>query len=142
METTDTSNSLVDGNIQFWAVGSSFGGTEDQTKDFIKNNYWRDGWGLSGDDRNKDILLQIKKGDILIMKSSATKGVGHATSFTKVKAIGKITGKANHYTFLVKWYETKLLPKDFDDIWYSKTIEKLRSDELLKFVKDFIKSSH
>jgi 5-methylcytosine-specific restriction protein B len=129
----------IESPIQFWAVGSSFDGTDDKTKDFITNNYWRDGWGLSNDDRNKEILVQIKKGDILVMKSSSTKGKGHLTSFTKVKAIGKIKGRVNYYTFLVTWYDTKSLPKDFDSIWYSKTVEKLREDVLLSYVKDFIK---
>jgi 5-methylcytosine-specific restriction protein B len=141
MEIIDNFKFPAEEGVQFWAVGSSFGRTEDQTKDFIKNNYWRDGWGLVKDERNKETLMHVKKGDILIMKSSSTKGTDHKLSFTKVKAIGRITGKANYYTFLVKWFDTNPFPKDFDSIWYSKTIEKMRADELLEFAKDFIKTA-
>ena len=138
MEIIDNFALPEEDGVQFWAVGSSFGGTEDQTKDFIKNSYWRDGWGLNNDDRNKETLLLVKKGDIIIMKSSSTKGTNHKLSFTKVKAIGRIKGKANYYTFLVKWFDGMTFPKDFDGIWYSKTIEKLRPDELLQFAKSFV----
>lgn len=125
--------------VEFWAVGSSFGATDDQTKDFLVNNYWRDGWGIINDERNKGELVQVQKGDYLVMKSSATRGRGHNISFTRIKAIGKITGKANYFTFFVKWFSGKPFPKDFDNIWYSKTIERLREDELSRFVKVFIK---
>ncbi|MBP8114445.1 MAG: hypothetical protein KAY50_03750 [Chitinophagaceae bacterium] len=125
--------------VEYWAAGSSFGGTRDQTETFIENGIWQDGWGKSGDDKNKQILSLIKKGDYLFMKSSATHGVGHKISFTKLKAIGEVIGKIkdNYYTFRVKWYVNNL-PKNFDGIWYSNTIEPMRDDEMLKYGKSII----
>ena len=75
---------------EFWAVGSSFGGVRDQTKDFLIKGYWQDGWGKSDDNRNQEILSLIKTGDYLLMKSSSTKGADHSISFTKLKAHNKI----------------------------------------------------
>jgi 5-methylcytosine-specific restriction protein B len=126
----------------FWAVGSSFGGTKDYTNFFLSKSIWEDGWGKSGDPVNKPTLDMIKKGDYLLMKSSSTKGTGHKVSFTKLKAVGKITGrvKHNYFTFLVDWnvINRDIFPKDFNGIWYSKTVEAMRNDEMLNFVKRLI----
>src|SRR5258708_14677092 len=106
---------------QYWAVGSSYGGTRDQTSKFLANSQWIDGWGVSKDDRNKSILEQVQTNDILAMKSSATKGLNHAITFTKLKAIGIVLSKMNYYTFSVKWYRTERFPLDFDGLRYAKT---------------------
>jgi hypothetical protein len=123
---------------QFWAVGSSFGGKNDQTSKFISNDQWIEGWGLSNDERYKSILETVQVGDVLAMKSSGTKGLNHLMTFTKLKAIGIVLGKVNYYTFSVKWYNSKSFPLDFDGIRYSKTIEQLRSDDIFKYVTSFI----
>src|SRR5258708_40302286 len=88
---------------EYWAVGSSFGRTDDQTIDFLENSYWRDGWGLENRGNNKTKLMQVNTGDYFIMKSSATRGINHAISFTRVKAVGKIIDRTNWFTFSIKW---------------------------------------
>jgi len=124
--------------LQYWAVGSSYGGTDDQTNRFLSNSAWIEGWGEHNDDRLKPILETVNVGDVFAMKSSATKGVNHHLTFTKLKAIGIVTGRSNYFTFSVKWYNSKRFPLDFDGLRYSRTIESLRDDYLLKFVKSFI----
>ena len=123
---------------QYWAVGSSYGGVNDQTKKFLVENVWIEGWGLSDDNRNKRVLDEIQIDDILAMKSSATKGAGHSITFTKLKAIGIVTDRINYFTFTVNWLDTNNLPIDFDGIRYGKTIEPLRNDELLKYIKGIL----
>lgn len=123
---------------QYWAAGSSYGGTDDQTEKFFANAFWIEGWGLIKDERNKSILDNIQIGDILAMKSSATKGANHSITFTRLKGIGIIIARINFYTFSVKWFNSKRFPLDFDGIRYSKTIELLRDDDLCKYVKSFI----
>ena len=123
---------------KIWAVGSSFGGTRDQTGKFLQNNEWVEGWGLSNNDRYKKILDLISVNDYLVMKSSATKGTNHSITFTRLKAIGKVIGKENYYTFMVNWLSTEKFPIDFDGIRYSKTIELLREDNLMTYVRQFI----
>ena len=111
----------------FWAVGSSFNNSnDDKTKYFIENKIWFDGYAADDDDRNIKILDKIKKGDILLIKSSSTKGINHKTTFTKLKAIGIVIDKKNQYTFHIDWLNTNKLPIDFDNISYRKTIEEMR----------------
>lgn len=126
----------------FWAVGSSFNNSnDDKTKYFIENKIWFDGYAADDDDRNIKILDKIKKGDILLIKSSSTKGINHKTTFTKLKAIGIVIDKKNQYTFHIDWLNTNKLPIDFDNISYRKTIEEMRDDEMLKYAKEFINNN-
>lgn len=126
----------------FWAVGSSFNNSnDDKTKYFIENKIWFDGYAADDDDRNIKILDKIKKGDILLIKSSSTKGKNHKTTFTKLKAIGIVIDKKNQYTFHIDWLNTNKLPIDFDNISYRKTIEEMRDDEMLKYAKEFINNN-
>lgn len=129
----------IDVSRIFWAVGSSFNNSnDDKTNYFIENNIWFDGYASDNDYRNIKILDEIKKGDILLIKSSSTKGINHKTTFTKLKAIGTVIEKKNQYTFHIDWLNTNKLPIDFDNISYRKTIEKMRDDEMLEYAKEFI----
>lgn len=129
----------IDVSRFFWAVGSSFNNSnDDKTNYFIENNIWFDGYASDNDYRNIKILDEIKKGDILLIKSSSTKGINHKTTFTKLKAIGTVIEKKNQYTFHIDWLNTNKLPIDFDNISYRKTIEKMRDDEMLEYAKEFI----
>ena len=126
----------------FWAVGSSFNNSnDDKTKYFIENKIWFDGYAADDNDRNIKILDKIKKGDILLIKSSSTKGTNHKTTFTKLKAIGIVIDKKNQYTFHIDWLNTNKLPIDFDNISYRKTIEEMRDDEMLRYAKEFINNN-
>lgn len=72
--------------MNYWAVGAVHGDTDV----FLGNGIWYDGYAEDGDDRNRDTLERVAIGDLLLMKSSATKGVGHKLSLTKLKAIGSL----------------------------------------------------
>lgn len=123
--------------VNYWAVGASFGGDNDVSEDFIKNEEWYDGYANNnGDERNKTYLEKVNVNDILLIKSSATKGTNHKTSFTRLKKVGIVTEKVNYFHFKVKWLNVPDLPKDFDNIYYGKTIEPLREDEIYNFIKN------
>lgn len=126
--------------MKYWAVGSSHNKI-DITKDFLKNSRWYDGYANDGDDRDRDFLSKVQVGDIILMKSSSTKGKGHKTAFTRLKGIGRILSKRNYYDFEVKWLEDNSLPLDFDDIAYRTTIEPMREDEMLIYAQKTIKES-
>ncbi len=126
-------------NRNYWAVGATFGGTDDVSDEFKENNEWFDGYADDGDDRHKGWLEKMQIGDVLVMKSSATKGPGHSTSFTKVKGVGVLLSKHDYYHFQMKWLDIPGLPMDFDDISYRKTIEPLRNDDLSEFIKPYVK---
>lgn len=123
---------------KFWAVGASFN-TEDMTEFFINENIWYDGYGVNeNDDRNIKELNKIKEGDILLLKSSSTKGANHTISFTRLKAIGIVVDKENQYTLNVDWIHICEPYIDFDNISYRATIEEMRNDEMLEYAKEFI----
>lgn len=122
---------------KYWAVGSSWS-SGDQVSRFLSEGVWEDGFMLNGDERNKSLLKKISVGDILLLKSSATKGIGHKISFTKLKAVGEVTDRINDSTFSVDWKTSDELPKDFDGIGYRSTVEKMRNDDMLKYVKNFL----
>lgn len=121
--------------MKYWAVGASQSG-QDLSNDFIEKGIWYDGYQ---DDTYKKQLESVNIGDILLLKSSSTKGTGHSISFTKLKGIGKVISKVNCYQFNVEWFKIEKLPLDFDGLYYSRTIEKVRDDELMKFTHDQIK---
>lgn len=121
--------------MNYWAVGASWDGTEDVSLEFIEKGIWYDGYAANGNDKNKYALENIAKGDFILMKSSATKGAGHAITFTKLKAIGEVIEKENYYSFKIKWFSIAGLPIDFDGISYRKTIEQMRDDEMLDFAQ-------
>lgn len=126
--------------MNYWAVGASFRGTDDKSQDFLRNGIWYDGYADKGDERNKPTLEKVNVGDILLMKSSATKGSGHLITFTKLKSVGIITEKDSYYRFKVKWLQLKELPRDFDGISYRITIEEVRNDALLTFSRQIIQT--
>ena len=137
---TETQEELT----QFWAVGSTSVGNKDFTKFFIDNKLWEDGLAKSGNDINKPLLDQIKKGDYLLMHTStAKKGKEPSRTKSKLKAIGKVIGrvKDNYYTFFVSWdiKDPAILPKEFNDIWYNKSIESMKVDEMLRYARKLIK---
>lgn len=136
-EITD-STGISDTEPNFWIVGASFGRADDRTTDFLAQHYWQDGWVKAGNEKNKEISQQIKKGDFLVLKASSTKETRHAAAATRLKAIGKITRKLNSYTFSVNWFEDPKLPRNFNGVWYGKTVEALHNDILLEYVRDFV----
>lgn len=126
--------------MQFWAVGSTHGG-EDLTQYFLANELWYDGYAKSNaDDRNRKLLDSVKVGDILLVKSSSTRGPNHSISFTKLKAIGQVMNKDTYYSLNIKWLDVKELPVNFDNIAYRKTIEPMRVDEMLDYAKKKVAS--
>jgi MoxR-like ATPase len=123
--------------MKYWAVGAAHGST-DVSKDFLDQGIWYDGYAEDGDDRNRNTLNEVAIGDLILMKSSSTKGANHSITFTKLKGVGKVISKDDYHYFKVKWFDIDELPMDFDGISYRKTIEPLREDEMLDFAQSII----
>ena len=126
--------------MNIWAVGSTFGGVQDVSKNFLSEGFWFDGYAEKGDNRYKHFHSKIELGDILVLKSSSTKGKGHSISFTKIKGLGKIISTISLHKFKVKWYDVPGLPRDFDGLWYSQTIEPVRNDSMRQFVYEILET--
>ncbi|GHT46677.1 hypothetical protein FACS189440_05220 [Bacteroidia bacterium] len=126
-------------NRNYWAVGCNRGGNDDVSQEFIDEGKWFDGYAANEDERNRNILEQINIGDILLMKSSFTKGTNHDITCTRLKAFGKIFAKEDYYSFKVEWIDNNL-SEDFEGISYRKTIEIMRNDTMLQFVQEKIQN--
>lgn len=77
-------------SVNYWLVGFTFKGSESQIERFFSDCIW-DSW--YNDDNNSDqnllkLAKSIKKGDVLILKSTSTKGMKHDIPFLRVKGIG------------------------------------------------------
>ncbi|MEF8812031.1 MAG: hypothetical protein V5A47_13980, partial [Bacteroidales bacterium] len=117
--------------MNYWAVGAAWGSTEDVSKEFIDQGIWYDGYAEKEEDmRYEKYWKQVKLGDVLVMKSSATKGKDHSIPFTRIKAIGHVTEKIKPHYCRVKWWDIPELPIDLEGIAYRNTIEPVRNDAL------------
>lgn len=87
----DSSNNSSD-SMKCWLVGYSFGGDGSQLGRFFEEEVWE---GVFKDNKKSDQkLLQIAKtvhkGDVLILKSTSTKGSNHDKPFIRVKGLGVV----------------------------------------------------
>ena len=129
---------MKNNKINYWAVGYAWESTGDQRERFFNDGIWEEGYLSHGDTRFKADLDEVAIGDILLLKSSATKGKGHSTSFTKLVAVGEVLDKISESVFSIEWLTPNTLPREFDGISYRKTIEKMRNDEMKKFAERII----
>ena len=125
--------------MNYWAVGSTFDGKEDISNDFFSKKEWYDGYAENGNLQYKNYLTKVEVGDILIMKSSATRGQGHKITFTRIKGVGIVKEKKDWYWFGVEWINLSEEALDIDGVSYRKTFEPLREDILKDYVIKLIK---
>ena len=115
-----------------WAVGAMWtdeNGSVDKTEEFIANDIWEIGW----DDTNAQFkqLSKINLGDVLLLKSTSTKGKNHSISFMKIKNIGIVESTSDGGSKLrVKW-QKNMLSYDVDGFSYRKTIEPVNNPKVI-----------
>ena len=133
----------------YWLVGYSFGSSNSQFDRFITSSIWEGRFddGSSYDQKLLPLAKSIKKGDVLILKSTSTKGEKHEQAFLRVKAVAvvlsdvipdKIEGGTS-CVCNVKYYGIK--DCDFDDpalASYRKTIHE--ADNKAKPLIDYANS--
>ncbi|WP_257978727.1 AAA family ATPase [Vibrio parahaemolyticus] len=124
----------IDNNINYWLVGASYGGGDDQTERFLQDGVWQNGY----DDRYLEQVKQVKAGDRIAIKSAYVRtrseslpfdNRGHPVSTMKIKAIGTVT--KNHGDG--QWLDVDWQPIDQEREWYFytalKTIWKLNKSK-------------
>ena len=90
----------------YWLAGTRFSNKE-QIDNFVENHYWEG--GQVPQSYIMSAIKSVKKGDVLIAKSSWTKGSNHSTPCLGVKAIGLVksdmtlTDTENWYRCDVDW---------------------------------------
>jgi hypothetical protein len=85
---------INNGDRKIWLVGYTFNASESQFERFLKENIWQ---GIFMDESKSDqhllkLAKTIKAGDVIVLKSTGTKGTKHDQSFLRVKAIGIVQG--------------------------------------------------
>lgn len=133
----------------YWLVGYSFGSNESQLQRFVNEGIWESKHddGNKSDQKMIPLAQSISEGDVIILKSTSTKGSKHDQPFMRIKAVGIVmsnitTSKIENSTVCrcsVKYVSTE--EKDFDGSVYGsyrKTIHK--SDGKLKDVIEYVNS--
>ena len=77
----------------YWLVGYNYGSTNSQFDRFIKDSIWEGRFNddSSSDQKQLSLAKNIKTGEVLILKSTSTKGIHHDQPFLRVKAIATVT---------------------------------------------------
>ncbi len=74
----------------YWLVGYTYGETDSQLDRFVTEGIWE---SIYEDDKDSDksllkLAMGIKAGDVMILKSTSTKGPDHNQPFLRVKCVG------------------------------------------------------
>lgn len=74
----------------YWLAGYSFGGDKSQIDRFVDDGIWESWYDETkpGDQKLLAEAKTIKEGDIIILKSTSTKGPNHDQPFMRIKAVG------------------------------------------------------
>jgi DNA polymerase III delta prime subunit len=82
---------------QYWLLGHAFGSTNPQFDRFITEGIWEGRFDENKpvDQRQLALARRIKVGDVILLKSTATKGANHDIPFMRIKAVGLVTDKVN-----------------------------------------------
>ena len=136
----------TEGRKYFYA-GFSFGGSDSQLDRFINDGVWEG----SGNKTVNNLIQKVKKGDILILKSSSVKGTKtqNPIPFIRISAVGIVQSEvkpienSEHYGFNVRYI--KVEPKrDFDGNQFGKyrqTLHLCNDKEVIDFVNPIIEQS-
>ena len=136
-------------NKKYWLLGHAFGKNNPQYERFILNVIWEGGFDVRKpvDQRQMSLARKIKIGDIVLLKSTATKGVNHDIPFLRIKAIGIVksvmneidNGDSHLFKCEVKYLSTD--DKDFEGASYGAYRQTVHeADEKVKAVLEYANS--
>lgn len=123
-----------EGEMNYWFVGDCFLGTESQLDRFRKDSLWEGRFDekKKRDRKQLELARGVAKGDVLIVKSTSTKGKKHNVPFLRVKAVGVVMNdveikKVDGLTYCkcdVDYYGDE--ERDFEDAHLSSFRETIR----------------
>lgn len=132
-------DSATDGR-SYWFAGYAFGGSDSQLDRFLADGCWEG----KGDRSTNDLIEQMRKGDVILLKSTSTKGKEHDKPFIRIKAVGVIESDAGqtasgHYMFKVRYITCE--EKDFDGNTYGRyrrTLHLCNEPEIMEWVNSLL----
>ena len=129
-------------NVKIWLVGYTFGGDKSQLDRFLQESIWEGGFDNIKDRKQIELVRKINKGDIMVLKSTSTKGTNHDIPFLRISALAIVddineTAEIGRTKFscAVKYYSTDT--KDFTGNQYGKfrkTIHACTDKEIIDYV--------
>lgn len=79
---------------RYWCVGHIYNDEDSQRSRFVKEGVWEAWFNDTADgQRQLKLAKKIKKGDVVIIKSSFTKGTNHDIPCIRIFAIGEVTSE-------------------------------------------------
>lgn len=93
------SESLKKKMKNYWLTGYTFGDEGSQFDRFIEDGVWesKHNDGNASDQKLLAVSKSIAEGDIIILKSTSTKGKNHDLPFMRIKAVGIVTSNITTY---------------------------------------------
>ena len=129
---------------RYWLAGYAWGSIDSQMERFKKEGIWA-GSGSQAVNRK---IEQLKTGDILILKATATKGKDHKTPFLRVRALAivlsdKPTFNSQDYEVKVKYID--IPEKEFEGPSFGKyrqTIHECDNQEIIDYISQYLNTKH
>lgn len=131
---------------KYWLVGYKYdGGAEDQLARFLEGGYWEGNGTKAVNER----IEQFKAGDVLILKTTSTKGKDRKLPFMRVSGLAVVTGEKaellpdTNYRIKVQYFPIDV--KDFDGKSYGQyrqTAHPCTDKAVIKYVNPFLNSDN
>ncbi|MCI5505812.1 MAG: AAA family ATPase [Prevotella sp.] len=134
---------------QYWLLGHAFGSTNPQFDRFITEGILEGRFDENKpvDQRQLALARRIKVGDVILLKSTATKGANHDIPFMRIKAVGLVTDKlieeqgTEYLTLRCNVNYLSTTDKDFDSSVYGSYRQTVHeADDKVKDVIEYANS--
>lgn len=137
---------IMDAKKKYWLAGYYID-NKSELDDFFAKNEWR-AWFGEGDANQLEQAKSIQKGDILIMKSTLTKGKNHNLPCMRIKAVAVVESNMESLNdrpdvdgvrYKVKFISKE--DKDFDGRSfgsYRRTIQQCRNKDIIDYVESLL----
>lgn len=138
---TNYIDDMGDTSRNYWLVGYSYREMGSQYDRFLADDVWEG----NGTEAINKIIESFKKGDILILKSTSTKGARHDKPFLRVKNAAVVVSDGatllpdTNYTLKVRYLSVP--EKDFDGNKYGKyrqTVHECDDQPIIDYVSQYL----
>ena len=130
---------------RYWCVGHTYNDEDSQRSRFVEEGIWEAWFNDTKDGKRQlKIAKEIKKGDIVIIKSSFTKGTNHDIPSIRIFAIGEVISEKSSIreenTSTIASYKVNYFWQgqiDFDGSKYGhyrRTIDECNDKDVIKFI--------
>ena len=128
--------------IHYWCVGYNYGGQDSQFDRFIKGSIWEGRFDPKSDIKPLQLARTVRPNDVLILKTSYTKGEGHKTPCMRISALAKVKQVEELVEDKYKTIRCQVDYFNSDSVEftgakfgkYRKTIDECIEDEIIEYI--------